>query len=160
MPEQKQFTEFDNTLLPWLGRTMKLVDLYIGNHFQEQDIDLTKVQMIMLVRLFFNDGQPQNDLALLTNRDKASLARLLDTMERKGLVVRVPSKEDKRIKLVHITKRGIELYESVRPLIKQMILKVQHGISEKDVQFTIKILKQLQLNIGIEGTVAIQTNQG
>jgi DNA-binding MarR family transcriptional regulator len=160
MPEQKQFTEFDNTLLPWLGRTMKLIDLYIGNHFQEQDIDLTKVQMIMLVRLFFNDGQPQNDLALLTNRDKASLARLLDTMERKRLVVRVPSKEDKRIKLVHITKKGIELYESVRPLIKQMILKVQHGISEQDVQFTIKILKQLQLNMGIEETVAIQTKQG
>ena len=158
MPEQKQFTEFDNTLLPWLGRTMKLIDLYIGNHFQAQDIDHTKVQMLMLVRLFFNDGQPQNDLALLTNRDKASLARLLDTMERKGLVVRVSSKEDKRIKLVHITKKGIELYESVRPLIKQMILKVQHGISEKDVQFTIKILKQLQLNIGIEETVAIQTN--
>jgi len=136
---------------------MKLIDLYIANHFQEQDIDLTKVQMIMLVRLFYNDGQPQNDLALLTNRDKASLARLLDTMERKGLVVRVPSKDDKRIKLVHITKKGVELYESVRPLIKQMISKVQHGISEKDVQFTIKILKQLQLNIGIEETVAIQT---
>jgi MarR family transcriptional regulator for hemolysin len=78
-------------------------------------------------------------------------------MERKGLVVRVPSKDDKRIKLVHITKKGVELYESVRPLIKQMISKVQHGISEKDVQFTIKILKQLQLNIGIEETVAIQT---
>jgi DNA-binding MarR family transcriptional regulator len=136
---------------------MKLIDLYIANHFQEQDIDLTKVQMILLVRLFYNDGQPQNDLALLTNRDKASLARLLDTMERKGLVVRVPSKDDKRIKLVHITKKGVELYESVRPLIKQMISKVQHGISEKDVQFTIKILKQLQLNIGIEETVAIQT---
>ncbi len=157
MPEQRQFTEFDNTVLPWLGRTMKLIDLYIANHFQEQDIDLTKVQMILLVRLFYNDGQPQNDLALLTNRDKASLARLLDTMERKGLVVRVPSKDDKRIKLVHITKKGVELYESVRPLIKQMISKVQHGISEKDVQFTIKILKQLQLNIGIEETVAIQT---
>mgnify|MGYP000032174732 CR=1 FL=1 len=157
MPEQRQFTEFDNTVLPWLGRTMKLIDLFIANHFQEQDIDLTKVQMIMLVRLFYNDGQPQNDLALLTNRDKASLARLLDTMERKGLVVSVPSKEDKRIKLVHITKKGIELYESVRPLIKQMILKVQHGISEKDVQSTIKILKKLKLNIGIEEKVAIQT---
>ena len=157
MLKQKHFTEFDNTLLPWLGRTLKLIDLYIANHFQEQNIDLTKVQMIMLLRLFVNDGQPQNDLALLTNRDKASLTRLLDTMERKGLVVRVLSKDDKRIKLVHITKKGVELYESIRPVIKQMILKVQHEISEKDVQFTIKILKKLQLNIGIEETVAIQT---
>lgn len=63
---------------------MKLVDMYIVNHFNEHNIDLTKVQMIMLVRLYINNGQPQNDLALLTNRNKASLARLLDTMERKG----------------------------------------------------------------------------
>jgi len=57
---------------------MKLVDMYIVNHFNEHNIDLTKVQMIMLVRLYINNGQPQNDLAFLTNRDKASLARLLD----------------------------------------------------------------------------------
>jgi DNA-binding MarR family transcriptional regulator len=157
METQQILTEFDNTLLPWLGRTMKLVDMYVANHFSEHDIDLTKVQMILLVRLYLNDGQPQNDLALLTNRNKASLARLLDTMGRKGLVVRVSSKEDKRIKLVHITKKGMDLYKSIRPIIRKMLLSLQHGISEKEIQGTIKILKQVQLNIGIEDTVAIQT---
>lgn len=147
MMEQEKFTEFDDTLLPWLGRTMKLVDNYISNHLSDHDIDLTKVQMVLLIRLYYNDGQPQNDLAILTNRDKASLTRLLDTMERKGLVVRVPSRDDKRIKLVHITKKGIELYESARPLVKEMIAEVQKGMSSEDINFMIETLKQVQLNI-------------
>lgn len=140
-------SEFEDTLLPWMGRTMKLVDAYITNQLTEHNIDLTKVQLILLKILYSNDGQPQNDLAILTNRDKASLARLLDVVERKGLVVRVPSKEDKRIKLVHITKKGMDYYERARPLLKEMILKIQQGISSEEIKFMIKKLKHMQLNL-------------
>lgn len=140
-------SEFEDTLLPWMGRTMKLVDAYITNQLTEHNIDLTKVQLILLKILYSNDGQPQNDLALLTNRDKASLARLLDVVERKGLVVRVPSKEDKRIKLVHITKKGMDYYERARPLLKEMILKIQQGISSEEIKFMIKKIKHMQLNL-------------
>ena len=127
MKKFDQSGDFYDTILPWMGRTMKLVDTYITNRLVEQNIDLTKVQLVMLKILYSNDGQPQNDLALITNRDKASLARLLDTMERKGLVVRVPSKEDKRIKLVHITKKGMEYYEVARPVLTEMINNIQQG---------------------------------
>ena len=151
-------TEFEHTLLPWLGRTMKLVDMYIANYLSEHNIDLTKVQMVLLIRLYHNDGQPQNDLAVLTRRDKASLTRLLDTMERKGLVVRVPSKDDGRIKLTHITKKGVELYKNTRPMMKEMIMKVQDGMSEKDIEFMIKKLVQVQQNIEMSDFVAVQTN--
>jgi len=140
-------SEFDDTLLPWMGRTMKLVDTYITNQLIEHNIDLTKVQLVLLKILYSNDGQPQNDLALLTNRDKASLARLLDIVERKGLVVRVPSKEDKRIKLVHITKKGIEYYERARPLLREMISNIQEGMSDSDVKFMIDKLRHMQLNL-------------
>jgi DNA-binding MarR family transcriptional regulator len=139
--------DFYDTILPWMGRTMKLVDAYITNRMVEEDIDLTKVQLIMLKILYSNDGQPQNDLALITNRDKASLARLIDTMERKGLVVRVPSKEDKRIKLVHITKKGMGYYERARPILADMIDNIQQGISPKDIKFMIEKFRHMQLNI-------------
>jgi len=139
--------EFDDTLLPWLGRIMKLADALITSKLIEHNIDLTRVQLILLKILNDYDGQPQNDLAIITNRDKASLARLLNTVERKGLVVRVHSKEDKRIKLVHITKKGIEQYESARPLLKEMIDTIQKGMSERDINMMIGKLKHVQQNI-------------
>lgn len=140
-------SDFYDTILPWMGRTMKLVDTYISNRLIEENIDLTKVQLIMLKILCSNDGQPQNDLALITNRDKASLARLLDTMERKGLVVRVPSRADKRIKLVHITKKGIEYYDRARPVLAEMITQIQQGMSTEDIEFMIEKFRHMQLNI-------------
>ena len=139
--------DFYDTILPWMGRTMKLVDAYITHQLVEQNIDLTKVQLILLKMLYSNDGQPQNDLALITNRDKASLARLLDTMVRKGLVVRVPSKEDKRINLVHITKKGMEYYERARPVLTKMINHIQQGISPKEIEFMIEKFRHMQQNI-------------
>ena len=159
MKQKSAFTtEFEHTLLPWLGRTMKLVDMYMANYLSDHNIDLTKVQMVLLTRLYQNDGQPQNDLAVLTKRDKASLTRLLDTMERKGLVVRVTSKDDGRIKLAYITKKGVELYKSTRPMMNEMIMKVQNGMSDKDIDFIIKKLMQVQRNIDMIDFVAIQTN--
>ena len=159
MKEKSAFTtEFEHTLLPWLGRTMKLVDMYMANYLSDHNIDLTKVQMVLLTRLYQNDGQPQNDLAVLTKRDKASLTRLLDTMERKGLVVRVTSKDDGRIKLVYITKKGVELYKSTRPMMNEMIMKVQNGMSNKEIDFIIEKLMQVQRNIDMIDFVAIQTN--
>ena len=147
MEKLTKSSEFDDTLLPWMGRTMKLVDTYITHQLVEANIDLTKVQLILLKILYSHDGQPQNDLAILTDRDKASLARLLDIVERKGLVVRVPSKDDKRIKLVHITKKGIEYYERARPLLVEMISNIQEGISNRDIKFMIDKLRHMQLNL-------------
>jgi DNA-binding MarR family transcriptional regulator len=69
----------------------------------------------------------------------------------------VLSREDKRIKLVHITKKGMELYENARPLMKDMIMEVQKGMSDKDIKFMINLLKQAQLNIGVTDFVAYQT---
>ena len=74
---------------------------------KENGIELTKVQLILLKKLNEMDGQPQNNLAFLTNRDKASLARLITTMEKKNLVARIPSKSDHRINNIYITKHGL-----------------------------------------------------
>ena len=147
MGKKTHQSEFDNTLLPWMGKTMKLIDTYMANRLAERNIDLTKVQLVLLKILYSNDGQPQNDLALLTNRDKASLARLIDTVERKGLVVRVLSKDDKRIKYVHITKKGMEYYERARPLLQEMIQDIQQGMSKRDIEFMIDKFKHMQLNL-------------
>ena len=90
---------------------MKCIDYFISDGLKEEGIDLTKAQMILLHRLRMADGQPQHSLAFITDRDKASLARLLTTMENKNLVARIPSKTDGRVNLIFLTKHGEELLD-------------------------------------------------
>lgn len=139
--------KFEKTLLPYLGKTAKLAGFYFIDSFHENGIELSKEQWLILKKLHDNDGQIQNDLALLTSRSKTSLTRLINTMEKKGLVHRVLSKEDKRINHVHLSDYGKETFLSSLPVINKITDELQDKISGDDLAITIEVLSQIQKNI-------------
>ncbi len=149
--------ENERTMLPWLGRTMKQMDYFFTDSLKAGGIGLTKVQWLMLRLLKTEDGQPQNQLAFLTNRNKASLTRLIDTMERKNLVARIPSKSDHRINHVYITKHGINTLKESMPVIKELIKTIQRDIPEEEIETVIRVMKKINLNIDDTELVAIKT---
>lgn len=102
--------DFQETLGPWMGRTMKLMDIHFHDSFKKNNLKLSKEQWIILKVLTDEDGRVQNDLAFVTNRDKTSLTRLLSGMEKKNLVARIPSTLDKRVNHIFLTKNGRTVY--------------------------------------------------
>jgi len=139
--------DLENTLASWLGKTMKMIVNHIQDVFYEEKIDLTKTQWIILSRLKVKDGVPQQELAFITGRDKTSLARLINTMEKKNLVARIPSKSDKRINLIYLTKLGIAMHEQTLPVIKNIASNLQKNISEEEIKSTISVIKKVQINL-------------
>ena len=150
--------DFENNILPWLGRTSKVLDYFIADYFETRGLKLTKVQLICLFRLQQCNGVAQNNLADITNRDKASLARLLTTMEKKNLVARIPSKTDKRINEIHITKNGEEILKRMLPVLNDIMGEVQKNISGQEIKTVIEVLKKINKNINSEQFVAPLTN--
>ncbi len=138
---------FEKTLLPYIGITAKLAGFYFIDTFHNNGIDLSKEQWLVLKKLNDKDGQIQNDLAFITNRSKTSLTRLINTMEKKELVHRVISKEDKRINHIHLSKLGKEIFSDSLPVLKDLIIELQDGISEEDIERTKKVLSRIQNNI-------------
>jgi DNA-binding MarR family transcriptional regulator len=149
--------ELDKTMMPWIGKSMKVIDYFIMDRFAEKGIGLTKVQWLLLKRLKEINGQSQHNLAFLTNRDKASLTRLLSTMEKKNLVARIPSEIDHRINHVYITAHGEKVLKSAMPVVEEMISEMQTGISEKERVLAIKVLKKVIKNIKSDELVALET---
>ena len=149
--------DIDKTLMPWIGRSMKVIDYYIMDRFSENGIGLTKVQWLLLKILYQMNGESQHNLAFLTNRDKASLTRLLTTMEKKNLVARVPSETDQRVNRIYITTNGEKILRKAQPVIDEIISEMQEGITEAERMSTIKVLKKLLNNIKSEELVAIKT---
>ena len=139
--------DFENTLGPWLGKTMKMMDCYFQDTFQRGNIDLTKNQWIVLKKLNEVDGRHQNELAFITSRDKTSLTRLISTMEKKELVVRIPSKIDKRINHIHLTKNGKIVYSKTIPILEEILETLQHQLSDNEIETVIKVLKKIQRNL-------------
>lgn len=146
MKPEENYIDFENSIGPWLGRTVKLLDYHLQESFKNAGLDLTKEQMIVLKKLHDQNGLNQNELAFLTLRDKSSLTRLLSKMEDKLYIKRVKSKEDKRIKNVYITKEGKTVFEKVKPLMKNMITTIESRISTEEKNQIISILKKIQTN--------------
>lgn len=139
--------DFENTLAPWLGKTVKMIDNHIQDLFFEKGINLSKVQWIVLKKIKEKDGIPQQELAFLTGRDKTSLTRLITTMEKKALLVRILSKSDRRIKNIHLTKKGELLFEQTKPIIQNFAFSLEENISEDEIIQTISVVKKIQENL-------------
>ena len=137
---------FDNSIGPWLGKTVKILEYYLQEKFNKYNLDLTKEQMIVLKKLQDKDGLSQNELAFLTLRNKSSLTRLLTKMEKKNYILRRQSSDDKRINLVYITELGEKIFKNCMPAIKEMITTTEQHISISENDLIIKTLKKIQSN--------------
>lgn len=138
--------DFETSIGPWLGRTVKMVDYHLQEAFDAYGVDLTKEQMIVLKKLNEQDGINQNELALLTYRDKSSLARLLSKMEAKDYIKRIQSVEDKRNNQVFITTHGTQTFLATRPIIQEIIDIMEDGLDEENKMLIISTLKKIQNN--------------
>jgi len=146
MKSKKNKIDFENSIGPWLGKTIKILDYNFQEAFKKSNLDLTKEQMIVLKKLHDQDGLNQNELAFLTLRNKSSLTRLLTKMEAKKYITRKQSDDDKRINRVYATSFGKEIFERTRPIIHKLINKMEENISKKEKEQVIDILKKIQNN--------------
>lgn len=141
--------EMEESVLPWIGKTAKMMAIFIGDRLKRNGMDLSLQQMIILKILHEEDGRPQQDLAIVTERHKASLTRLISTLEKKQLVTRVPDQVDKRINRVYLTKQGKEQLQSTFPVMQELMMEMQQGLNKKDLQTTIQTLQKIQSNLTI-----------
>ncbi len=150
MKSQIDKIDFENSIPPWLGKTVKIVDYFLQETLEKNGLDLTKEQMIVLKKLHDQDGLNQNELAFLTLRNKSSLTRLLVKMENKNYITRIQCKNDKRINKVFLTTKGKEIFEKTKPTIRHIITSVEKGISITEKEELIRILKKIQINLNAD----------
>ena len=146
MKLEREVVDFENSIGPWLGKTVKIVDYFLKETLNKVDLNLTKEQMIVLKKLHDQDGLNQNELAFLTIRNKSSLTRLLIKMENKKYIIRKQSNDDKRINKVYVTKLGKEIFQKTKPVLRDLIDRMEKNISESEKSQIISILKKIQFN--------------
>ena len=93
------------------------------------------------------DNLIQNELAFITNRNKASLTRLINVMEKNKLVARIPSKKDSRKNLIQITETGKLLFLKMKPLMLNTLEMLQNGITEDEKEVFINVMTKIQSNL-------------
>ena len=104
---------------PFLRVVRPLVETYFA--FLDKDaphirsLGLTCSQFDVIATLGDTEGMTCRELSEKTLVTKGTLTGVLDRLETKGLVARVPSREDRRSIFIRLTPKGDALFQKVFP---------------------------------------------
>ena len=129
------------------GRASTAINRRLYRDFRTNELAITPEQWIILMFLSFGDGITQRELAHLSFKDRPSITRLLDNLEKRSLIARLADKTDKRNNLIFITKIGTSINQTAREIALKTMKVALEGISEEEVKFVERILKKIFKNL-------------
>ena len=108
--------------------------------FNTAGLNLTIEQWSVLYHLWKKEGISQQDLCNASFRDKPSITRLVDNLEKANLVKRVAAEKDRRINLIYLTKQGQQLEERTMQLADETINEALKSVSPENVELCKQVL--------------------
>lgn len=130
-----------------IGRAGRAMANRLNQNFEKAGYDVTCEQWAVLMNLWHKNGQNQKELAGTTCKDKTSITRLLDGLEKKNFVVRVPAKKDARQKLIYLTSQGKAFQQELLKLVKQTLAEARKGIKARNLGICKDVLRQVAHNL-------------
>ena len=120
---------------------------YIATMLRKMDVPLTPEQF-MLIDLLWNQGEmSQQQLADLMQKDKNSVTKLVDAIEKKGFVTRRQNAQDRRSNTLVLTEKALHLKPEAKKKGISILDHMLSGISEEELRSFLGTLHKLNENM-------------
>ena len=129
------------------GKASTAIARNLQKKFNGAGLNLTIEQWSVLYHLWKQDGISQQELCNSTFRDKPSITRLVDNLEKLQLVRRVASENDRRMNMIFLTRQGQKLQEQTMELAEQTFNEALEGVSTEQVNLCKEVLQQVYDNL-------------
>jgi DNA-binding MarR family transcriptional regulator len=136
----------DSSIAYLVGRTSRSIIKRLTKKFSNSGFDVSYEQWSILVHLYRKDGQTQQELSNISVKDKAAITRLLNVLEKKNLVLRIPDRNDKRSKLVYLTNKAKEFKEELIAVVEELLEEAGQGLSSEEINQCKTTLNNIFLN--------------
>ena len=146
MAKEKKL-ENEITLGMLIGQVHRLSTKRFVQNSHTHGLEISLDQWLVLGPIWKNDGISQKDIAEYCGKDKTSVTKIIDTLEKKNLVVRVTDQLDHRVKRVVLSQKGRELFISALPVMAQTRDELRSGISDKEIEALKSILNKIYKNL-------------
>jgi DNA-binding MarR family transcriptional regulator len=93
------------------------------------------------------EGVPATKIAPMMGMGTSSLTRLLKNMENDGLIFRKSNDEDRRIVMIFLTPRGVELRSKVRKVVIDFNKKLSEKIDPADMEAFVRVSEAIRQQV-------------
>lgn len=129
------------------GKASTAISRRLQKNFKQSGLDITIEQWSVLYHLWKEEGQSQQQLCDATFRDKPSITRLVDNLEKLKLVKRVAAKNDRRINLIYLTKEAMHLQEKTMEVANQTLNEALSGVTNGQIEIAKEVLQMVYDNL-------------
>lgn len=114
---------------------------------QENGINITPEQYLVMDILWEKSSISQQNIADIIQKDKNSVTKIIDPLEKKNLVIRVVDKNDRRINKIELTEEGSALEKITTEVAINFMNDVVKNIDTKDLDTFVNVMRQIKNNL-------------
>ncbi len=114
--------------------------------FREKGHNITPEQWSVLAKLYYEDGVYQKQIGDSLFKDKPTITRILDLMEKKNLIIRISDDKDRRKSKVYLTQDGKDLVNELIPIAEGFQARLTEEIPGEELEQFTRILEKISEN--------------
>ncbi len=129
------------------GKASTAIARRLQKRFNSAGLNITIEQWSVLYHLWKQDGLSQQQLCNATFRDKPSITRLVDNLEKANLVKRVASEHDRRINMIYLTKNAQKLEEETMQIADEILTDALQSVPADKIEVCKEVLQIVYDNL-------------
>jgi len=129
------------------GKASTAIARRLQKKFNDAGLKLTIEQWSVLYHLWKQDGISQQELCNATFRDKPSITRLVDNLEKQNLVKRVAADNDRRINKIFLTRAAQKLQEQTMELAEETLNEALESVPAAKIEVCKEVLQVVYDNL-------------
>ncbi|MGI8950495.1 MAG: MarR family winged helix-turn-helix transcriptional regulator [Chitinophagaceae bacterium] len=129
------------------GMASTAVARRLQKNFRTAGLEITIEQWSILYHLWKEDCLSQQELSKRTFRDKPSITRLIDNLEKQKLVKRIASKDDRRKNLICITDAAKNLQKITVGIANETMNEALNGVDKVEIETVKNVLQKVYDNL-------------
>jgi DNA-binding MarR family transcriptional regulator len=135
--------ENDDRIIYGITAAQRILMTHLKDRLSAEGLSITVVQAGLLFLLGQQDSRTMTELSRLLFTENSSMTRLVDRMEKGGLVQRQADPQDRRTLIISITEAGRKQADAAKKIVKAVNEEVKARLSPEELEVFKKVLGRL-----------------
>lgn len=113
----------------------------------EYKITMSQYNVLRILNGVYPEGHPRCEIASRMIEKSPDITRIIDRLEKQGLVERDRTDKDRRLSVTRITKKGIEIAEKIKPIVQKAHLDTTKNLTDEECKNLSMLLEKYYDNM-------------
>ena len=138
-------TEYKESLFYQINSCARYFHIVFEQLIKQLGRNISAIEYLALSIIIDTKDCCQRDLAKIILKDRASAGKIALSLQEKGYInVKLETKNNRPVKILIATKKGLKIYEEILKTIHPIVEKIENEVSKKVINETIETLKDFK----------------